>query len=175
MYKPSQAPPSSPDQASLLSRRHCRSLGDLDFKEPQRFVECDPDVTRLLLLPARDTFVVLGSDGLWDVLSDTDAVITAATALRSFAADLGSSSNPTSVAATTIHTGSGGSGMRSRFRPGQFNLGLAKQAGANADLPDNMVYSDAAATAAAEALLAESMRRGTMDNVTVIVMLLQWS
>jgi hypothetical protein len=37
-----------------------------------------------------------------------------------------------------------------------------------------MVYSDGAATAAAEALLAESMRRGTMDNVTVIVMLLQW-
>lgn len=59
-----------------------RSLGDLDFKEPQRFVECEPDVTRLLLLPKRDTFVVLGSDGLWDVLSDTDAVITAATALK---------------------------------------------------------------------------------------------
>lgn len=42
------------------------------------------------------------------------------------------------------------------------------------ELPKCMVYSDAAATAAAEALLAESMRRGTMDNVTVIVMLLQW-
>lgn len=41
-------------------------------------------------------------------------------------------------------------------------------------LPDQLVYSDGAATAAAEALLAESMRRGTMDNVTVIVMLLQW-
>lgn len=45
-------------------------------------MECEPDVTRLLLLPKRDTFVVLGSDGLWDVLSDTDAVITAATALK---------------------------------------------------------------------------------------------
>jgi hypothetical protein len=45
-----------------------------------------------------------------------------------------------------------------------------------AELPSSgLVYSDAAATAAAEALLAESMRRGTMDNVTVIVMLLQWS
>jgi serine/threonine protein phosphatase PrpC len=61
---------------------HCRSLGDLDFKEPYRYVECEPDVRRLALQPHRDTFVVLGSDGLWDVLSDTDAVITAARALK---------------------------------------------------------------------------------------------
>lgn len=66
----------------LPARPLCRSLGDLDFKEPYRYVECEPDVTRLVLQPHRDTFVVLGSDGLWDVLSDTDAVITAATALK---------------------------------------------------------------------------------------------
>lgn len=59
-----------------------RSLGDLDFKEPARFVECDPDVTRLALQPHKDSFVILGSDGLWDVLSDTDAVATAAAALK---------------------------------------------------------------------------------------------
>ncbi len=59
-----------------------RSLGDLDFKEPARFVECEPDITRLPLIPHRDTFVILGSDGLWDVLSDSDAVLTAATALK---------------------------------------------------------------------------------------------
>jgi serine/threonine protein phosphatase PrpC len=45
-------------------------------------VECEPDVKRLVLQAHRDTFVVLGSDGLWDVLSDTDAVITAASALK---------------------------------------------------------------------------------------------
>lgn len=61
--------------------RH-RSLGDLDFKEPARFVECEPDVTRLALQPHKDSFVILGSDGLWDVLSDTDAVLTAAAALK---------------------------------------------------------------------------------------------
>lgn len=43
-----------------------------------------------------------------------------------------------------------------------------------AETADAPVYSDGAAAAAAESLLAESMRRGTMDNVTVIVMLLQW-
>jgi hypothetical protein len=67
---------------AYLYRLYCRSLGDLDFKEPARFVECDPDVTRLPLLPHKDSFVILGSDGLWDVLSDTDAVATAAAALR---------------------------------------------------------------------------------------------
>lgn len=45
-------------------------------------MECEPDIMRLPLLPHRDTFVILGSDGLWDVLSDSDAVHTAATALK---------------------------------------------------------------------------------------------
>jgi hypothetical protein len=44
-----------------------------------RFVECEPDVLRVALRPlqpsgAGDHFVILGSDGLWDVLSDEDAV-----------------------------------------------------------------------------------------------------
>ncbi len=35
--------------------------------------------------------------------------------------------------------------------------------------------SEAAARAAADALLTEALRRGTMDNVSVVVALLQWS
>lgn len=66
--------------------------------------------------------------------------------------------------------GGGSGGMTAR--PGD---GLASSAAAAALPPlSALAYSDAAATAAADALLAESMRRGTMDNVTVIVMLLQW-
>lgn len=34
---------------------------------------------------------------------------------------------------------------------------------------------DAQAKAAADALLAEAMRRGTMDNTTVLCMLMAWS
>jgi serine/threonine protein phosphatase PrpC len=52
----------------------------LDFKEPRRFVECEPDVKRLVPLPG-DNLVVLGSDGLWDVMSDQEAVDCANAAL----------------------------------------------------------------------------------------------
>ncbi|EFJ47080.1 hypothetical protein VOLCADRAFT_33640, partial [Volvox carteri f. nagariensis] len=41
--------------------------------EPRRFVECEPDVRRVVPQPG-DNLVVLGSDGLWDVLSDQEAV-----------------------------------------------------------------------------------------------------
>lgn len=111
----------------------------------------------------------------------TAPAVLSACALQAYAVDHGSSSNAAAAAvgspgSVAIHTGSSSSsGNRLRLRPAQFNLGVAKAAGANAELPHDIVYSDAAATAAAEALLAESMRRGTMDNVTVIVMLLQWS
>jgi hypothetical protein len=58
-----------------------RALGDLAFKTPQRVVSCVPHVhTRLL--DDRDRFLVLASDGLWDVLSDADAVQLASDALQ---------------------------------------------------------------------------------------------
>lgn len=50
---------------------HCRA-GDLAFKDPLRLVECEPDVRRVQL-QVEDEFIVVASDGLWDVLSDQDA------------------------------------------------------------------------------------------------------
>lgn len=38
-----------------------------------RFVECEPDVTRMCLTP-EDTFIVMASDGLWDVIDDHESV-----------------------------------------------------------------------------------------------------
>ena len=86
-----------------------RSLGDLDFKEPKmcdkprhasqpprqeavccaaeqlmtrcRLVERKPDVGIVALTP-EDGFVVLASDGLWDVLSDQEAVDVAQVGMR---------------------------------------------------------------------------------------------
>lgn len=36
-------------------------------------MECEPDITRRCLTPD-DKFVLIASDGLWDVLSDQEAV-----------------------------------------------------------------------------------------------------
>ena len=49
-----------------------RSFGDPDFKEPLHLVTATPDVMSERLTP-EDSFVILASDGLWDVLSDKEA------------------------------------------------------------------------------------------------------
>jgi hypothetical protein len=38
-----------------------------------RFVSAEPDVSRLQLMPLQDEFVILASDGLWDVISSKEA------------------------------------------------------------------------------------------------------
>jgi serine/threonine protein phosphatase PrpC len=58
-----------------------RSFGDADFKEPLPLVTATPDVTRATLTPA-DAFVVVASDGLWDVVDDAGAVAIAGASLR---------------------------------------------------------------------------------------------
>ncbi len=105
-----------------------RSLGDLDFKEPRRFVESDPDVSKTKIR-GDDSYVILASDGLFDVLSDEDAVACANEAL-----------------------GLKGRGAKMAF--------------------GSLAQAQAAAGAAADKLLRLSLGRGTVDNVTVIVMLL---
>lgn len=46
-----------------------RALGDGNHKFPKRLVEAEPDVCRIPLTPGKNYFLVLGSDGLFDVLS----------------------------------------------------------------------------------------------------------
>jgi len=58
-----------------------RALGDLAFKSPRRFVSCEPHV-HARTLDERDRFLILASDGLWDVLSDAEAVHLASDALQ---------------------------------------------------------------------------------------------
>jgi serine/threonine protein phosphatase PrpC len=49
----------------------CRALGDADLKD--KGVTAEPQITEHHLQPA-DAFLILASDGLWDVLSNHDAV-----------------------------------------------------------------------------------------------------
>lgn len=49
----------------------CRSIGDGDLKGSG--VTADPEVTEMALGPG-DTFLVVASDGLWDVVSSEAAV-----------------------------------------------------------------------------------------------------
>ena len=58
-----------------------RALGDLAFKAPRRLVSCVPHV-HARTLEERDRFLILASDGLWDALSDVEAVQLASDALR---------------------------------------------------------------------------------------------
>lgn len=50
-----------------------RSFGDLRMKEVQRYVSAEPEMNVWQLTP-EDKFIVLASDGLWDVLTNQEAV-----------------------------------------------------------------------------------------------------
>lgn len=50
-----------------------RTIGDLYMKRPKNLVPSTPDLRVCTVDFYRDTFVVLGSDGIWDVITDQEA------------------------------------------------------------------------------------------------------
>lgn len=58
-----------------------RGLGDLDFKE-RNFISCQPQLTRVPLMPGVDTFSVLASDGVWGFVEDQEVVDTVGKVLQ---------------------------------------------------------------------------------------------
>lgn len=50
-----------------------RSIGDLNMKRPKELVIATPDLRIVTVDFNRDQFIVLGSDGIWDVIPDQDA------------------------------------------------------------------------------------------------------
>lgn len=102
-----------------------RAFGDIDWKVPTPLVDACPEV-RSCRLTSDDEFLIIGCDGVWDVMSSQDAVDLARQhALPIVGAD----------------DGAGGLG-------------------------------DRAATAAAKAIAQTALERGSMDNITVVVMTL---
>ncbi|EIE26090.1 protein serine/threonine phosphatase 2C [Coccomyxa subellipsoidea C-169] len=107
-------------RVTLLSMSRC--LGDAPFKaDGKEVVDCTPEMRRIELQPG-DSAVVLATDGLWDVMSDTD-VVSIVTKVRG---ELGT-------------------------------------------------IDDGAAARVAQALVDESLRKGTRDNITALVLLNTWS
>lgn len=124
-----------------------RSFGDPDFKKPLHLITATPDVMREQLDP-EDSFFILASDGLWDVMSDKEAC------------DIVWEQILAASGQTNGHTNGDNSG--------ELNDGNER----GYYLPDEI--SPGLATQAAEALVQASLNAGTMDNVTAIVGLLQW-
>lgn len=60
-----------------------RSFGDKDFKNPN-IVSADPDITVHEVDWDEDEFVILATDGIWDVVSDKEAVRLVQQSLRQF-------------------------------------------------------------------------------------------
>ena len=50
-----------------------RSFGDLTLKAPRLLLSSEPEIT-VREMGADDTLLLLGCDGIWDVLTDQDAV-----------------------------------------------------------------------------------------------------
>jgi len=73
------AAPANPNASGRASRREyqglalSRSLGDLAFKQPTQLSVPDPEV-KVLPLTEKDLFLILGTDGIYKVLSNQEVV-----------------------------------------------------------------------------------------------------
>eukprot|EP00891_Asterochloris_glomerata_P003379 jgi/Astpho2/3379/Aster-x1143 len=76
-----------------------RGLGDLQFKEPVRLVEATPEVTSMQLQPTHQ-FIMMGSDGVFDVLDDEEVVTTVQAALQAHRTVTGSAKYSNEAAKT---------------------------------------------------------------------------
>lgn len=127
-----------------------RSFGDPDFKEPLNLITATPDVMREQL-EYEDSFFILASDGLWDVMTDKEAC-------DIVYAEIVSCTAPHGGSAEQVDNAEGNDEDRAAML-----------------LERSTAFSPILADRAAEALVRASLEAGTMDNVTAVVGLLQWS
>lgn len=74
---------SNPEAGGPQSRLNMsRALGDAHHKWPRPLVVSEPAVKHVPLTPYQDSFVILGTDGLWDVMGGGQACALAAAALE---------------------------------------------------------------------------------------------
>lgn len=143
-----------------------------------RYVECEPDVSRIRALP-EDRFIVMASDGLWDVIEDREsvAIVQVGQGLEKQLQD--TNSNPllnlspkfpsaSQCRACALKMASLNTWTDCLTTPVQEHL-------ANVDCKSaTKATLDALAKDAAELLLQKATHKKSMDNVTALVLLLQW-
>lgn len=60
-----------------------RGFGDFEYKQPSSVVSPVPDIAFMTVDLRKDSFIILGSDGVWGPVTDAEAVRIVAAALRS--------------------------------------------------------------------------------------------
>lgn len=136
-----------------------RAIGDSYLKP---FVIPDPEVRVLERKDGEDEFLILASDGLWDVVSNEVACHVVRSCVRSKAKRRGGRSSPTSNLSPRQSSGSGSSsGDEAHNESG----GCAAGAGSESD--DEEV--DEACAEAAILLTKLAIARQSPDNVSVVV------
>lgn len=101
-----------------------RAIGDYSLKRPLLVMTADPDISSLPL-QCDDEFLIIATDGLWDVVADQDAI------------DL----------------------VREKMK---------KSTGGKKD-------AQSRCTVAAESLVQTALDKGSQDNITCVVVMLQWA
>eukprot|EP00747_Dinoflagellata_sp_TGD_P058385 gnl/TRDRNA2_/TRDRNA2_151097_c1_seq2.p1 gnl/TRDRNA2_/TRDRNA2_151097_c1~~gnl/TRDRNA2_/TRDRNA2_151097_c1_seq2.p1 ORF type:complete len:865 (-),score=290.92 gnl/TRDRNA2_/TRDRNA2_151097_c1_seq2:108-2702(-) len=135
-----------------------RALGDYQFKNPD-IVSAEPDIRIHEVDWEKDEFVIIASDGVWDVISDKEAVKVAQKCLRKFAAVADNTSEAKKTAeekaAETLVKLAGKKGSVDDCTAVVVRFGWNKQEADEADGDDGEEEDEAAAEEEAPAAEAE--------------------
>jgi len=160
-----------------------RSFGDFIFKQNNKLpierqaVIAIPDISVFPRTPV-DKFVVIACDGVYDVMSNAEIVtffsqrLCALSSGRSWlgAAGSGWNNNYSSRSSSGRGSGSGSGGGSGSGRGGVDGLWDGDSFSADSNSDPSTVRQSAAA-AACDELLQECLRRGSCDNMSVVVIL----
>ncbi|KAG8074402.1 hypothetical protein GUJ93_ZPchr0006g40774 [Zizania palustris] len=134
-----------------------RAIGDSYLKP---YVICDPEVRVIERKDGEDEFLILASDGLWDVVSNEVACNVVRACLRSSRRRERNRSSPTSSLSPRQSSSSGDEAPNDDGSP---------SAAGSSESDDESAEEDKACAEAAVLLTKLALARQTLDNVSVVV------
>ncbi|CAM0872480.1 unnamed protein product [Alopecurus aequalis] len=144
-----------------------RAIGDSYLKP---YVISDPEVRVLERKDGEDEFLILASDGLWDVVSNEVACNVVRACVRGSRKRRGGRSSPTSNLSPTQSSGSGsGSGSGSSSGDEAANDCTSAGAGSGSESDDDSGEVNRACAEASILLTKLAIARQSSDNVSVVV------